>query len=147
MIWSWVILVGLSIGIVIWSVFAYRGNYDSFGASIVTAICIFIFGWILIGFTNDVNSKISKIENAEIVKTEYFILVICDDNSFKFNIKKDFDNISDTTTFYYLEGVNMYGGNASGCEEIFYYTYQDIMQKMDTIGIKNNKTKNLGKKL
>jgi len=147
MIWSWIILIALSIGIIVWISISYKENDNSFGASIVCAFLLLLLGWLMIGCLNDVDEKIVKSnDNLEIIKTKYFILIIDGEEIFNFNTKKDFENISDTTSFYYLKGVNMYGFEA-GYKKILYYTYEDIIQKMDTVKIVKNKVKNLGERL
>jgi len=147
MIWSWVILIALSLGILVWMALSYKEDDDSFGASIICAFLLILFGWLMVGCLNDIDDKTVKIDdNLELIKTKYFILVIDGEDVFKFDTKKDFENVSDTTSFYYLKGVNMYGCEA-GSEKIFYYTYEDIIQKMDTINVVENKVKNIGKKL
>lgn len=122
MIWSWVILSLLSIGIIVWMVISYLKDYDSFGISILCAFLLFLLGWLMIGGLNDIDEKIVKIDNVEIVETKYYLLIIDDENIFKFDTKKDFEYISDTTTFNYIKSVNMYGSVLSTNLKMFYYS-------------------------
>jgi len=147
MIWSWGILLTLSILILIWMIISYAEDDDSFGVSVLCAGLLILFGWLMVGCLNDIYDEVVVIDNVEIIETKYYVLVIDGENVFKFNTKKDFEYISDTNTFYYLNGVNMYGGEASTSLKMFYYTYEDTIQKMDTIGVKQNLIKNLGEKL
>ncbi len=61
-------------------------------------------------------------------------------------IRKKILIIYQTLQRSYNMGVNMYGFDVN-LDKIFYYTHQDTIQRMDTIGVKQNIIKNLGKKL
>jgi len=146
MIFSWIILIILSILVLIWVYYSFKNDDETFGGSIAVLVLIIILGWIIFGGFNSVNYDISKIDNVEIIKSNYFIIVAVDGKFYVFEKKKDFNYIKDTTTFYYKNGINMYGGY-SNTKELFYYSYQDTIIKIDTINIIYNKQENLGEKL
>jgi uncharacterized membrane protein (DUF485 family) len=64
----------------------------------ILLILILVFGWVMVGMIVS-ESKITK-ETATYQKYENEIKVNIKEKTFIFNSKVDFDNITDTTTFY-----------------------------------------------
>lgn len=150
MIAMWIILITLSIVVLVWFIVAsINGNEGSVGGSLLCAFLLGVFGWLILGNVITVGSEIQKIntEKINIVKTQNEILVtdISRDVYYIFNKKIDFDNITDTTTFYYDKGINMYGGISD--RDIFYYTFKENIQKMDSVIVVENKKMNIGEAL
>ena len=129
---------------------AYSANQDS--DCFANAIIFFIFGTLAMGWglmgsmisIDEIDSKI-KVEDVEIIRSVNFMLVSTNGDVYKFDKKVDFDRISDTTTFLLLDKNNLYGYSVG--TSIFYYSYNDSVQRDDKIITKNIKVKNKGKKL
>jgi ABC-type transport system involved in multi-copper enzyme maturation permease subunit len=93
---------------------------------IVMFVVVLLFGWIFLGIIipiNDVDVKISPIMAQS--EKEY-IITDSIDNEYVFDKQIDFNNISDTTTFYLNKSTNMYHFNAN-CT--LYYKLGDMIFK------------------
>lgn len=66
-----------------------------------------VIGWLCLGILNSRPVEIKS--EQKIVKTKNSINIIANGREFNFNKKIDFDNISDTTTFYLFQHKNIYG--------------------------------------
>ena len=97
----------------------YVNNGENFGTSLFIGCLVFSIGWILIGNGKTINKEIKEIDCVEVVKTEHYVLVINDGTIYKYEEQEDFDNISDSTQFYYHKGINMYGTHSFD-SDLFY---------------------------
>lgn len=82
----------------------------------IMLVLIVFFGWGALGIFVPINNNNKSIENNSIIKEQYIIIVkVIEENEendtleFIFDKKIDFDNITDTTTFYLEKEKNMYG--------------------------------------
>jgi len=119
--WMWFILIILSVLNIVWIFYQYVNNDDHFGTSLLMAVLLFLVGWVLIGSGKTVNEEIEKVDNIEIeiVKTKYYVLVIYDATIYKYEEQEDFNDVSDSTQFYYYKGINMYGTHSFD-SDLFY---------------------------
>ena len=122
-----IILIVITVINLLW-IFVEFNNYDTPTYSVVVLIFVALFGWLIFGNAYSVSYEIKKTKLIEMSKSENFIIVTDFDKYIIFDKKTDFDNITDTTTFYYYNGINMYGGVSS--RTIFYYKYT-----MDTLNM------------
>ncbi len=100
---------------------------DWLGAGIVSLILIVSIGWLFVGYIMSVREEISTID-VIISKSDKSIILESygSDDIFVFDKKVDFNNITDTTTFYTLKGVNIYNCNTDRLK-VFYYDESDII--------------------
>jgi hypothetical protein len=141
MIWLWIILITATILNIIWIISAGQDDIDEiFIPVIVLLLGVGLIGWVLVGNAITFNKQNVKLENLEIIKGSSFIIITdLNDNHYIFKKKIDFDNITDTTSFFTRQGKNIYGGTNTK-EDIFYYIYNDTVPNLDTITvIKKNK--------
>jgi hypothetical protein len=75
--------------------------------SIVSLICIFIFGWIIIGTSMDKVSIEVKQKPIEALKGKHIGVIVFDTHTF---MVKDYEleKITDKSTYYYKVGYNIY---------------------------------------
>lgn len=142
------ILITLTFFTLLWIFISFINDSDSFGLSLYSLFLVGIIGWGIIGNVIQVKNDIIEINtiNIETIKTSRSIMIINNELSeyYIFDKKSDFDNITDTTTFFYHRQLNMYNGTIG--EDILYYTYYDTINKLDTSIICNNIT-HLGKEI
>jgi hypothetical protein len=146
MILIWTILIIISALSLWWIVYSCLKNADNFVFSVGIGMVVLFVGWILVGYSISIEMSETKIKGVEVTKSRNFIIVTDNKKYYLFNKKVDFDNITDTTTFYINQGVNMYGIDCN-YKEVFYYSYQDTIQTLDSISIREMKIKTLGVKL
>jgi len=88
----------------------------------VLLVFIILIGWIAIGTSVTNNTKTTKIpfDNYQILKGEQSIILddFYSDMVYYFNKKVDFDNITDSTTFYCVQGFSLYGNKTD--TEMYY---------------------------
>jgi len=75
--------------------------------SIVSLICIFIFGWVIIGTSMDKVSIEVKQKPIEALKGKHIGVIVFDTHTF---MVKDYEleKITDKSTYYYKVGYNIY---------------------------------------
>lgn len=149
MIWLWIILIAATVLNIIWIINAAVNDVEEiFIPILVFLLGVGLIGWLILGHAITFNKRDVKIdkENFEIIKGNRFIIISdLDDKYFIFDKKVDFDQITDTTTFYSRVGETIYGGT-NVKQDIFYFVYNDTIQNMDTISV-IKKYKVEGKKL
>lgn len=144
MTWLWTILPILTVLNLIWLFWAIWDDDDSIGASVfVLLVIVGLVGWVGFGLIANAKFETKEFEYTEITKSKTFILITNHNDYVLFEDKFDMENITDTTTFYHDRGINMYGGTAEH-NEIFYYSYQDTIHKMDTSIVRYKKIKRIG---
>lgn len=147
-----IILIIATIANIVWVVWAFNkaGDGEVFTTSIMILIVVVgLIGWLILGITVETGTRISDVDNSyiEIVRTPQSMIVIDFDHNdyYNFDTKVDFDYISDSTTFYYDECLNMYNGVTE--RNLIYYTYFDTIVRADTIRVRELKIKREGKKI
>lgn len=114
---TFVSLVILNIGL-----FADKENVKNTG--IIMMVFVIVGGWLVFGFSADVKQITYKTSIKSMVKEDYQIKVSDTlDNTYSFTRKVDFDNITDTTTFYVLRNSNIYGFSR---EYKMFYKIKDV---------------------
>lgn len=115
-------LITISIVILLIGIFKNDENITFFGG--IAIFLIGLIGLLFVGVTVNMEKRISKVDGVFSKNTK---AIIIDDNNklYYFDKKIDFDNITDTTTFYLKLGYNMYY-TPTDYQKVYYKIEDDI---------------------
>jgi hypothetical protein len=106
-----IILTVLTVILIVLIIIGLSLNMDSLAASsIISLVVLGFFGWLVFGVSYTKETKIKHTEPCSITHTRRVVIVDDCVKIHTFEMKVDFDNITDSTKFYYEVDYNIYGG-------------------------------------
>jgi len=130
---NWLLALNCSLAVVGVLIFIYGliiGDDDWWGGALIGLILLFNLGFGMVGGLVNLEYKTTELD-VEMTRTHKSIILEDYGNSGKiyiFDKKVDFNYITDTTTFYFEQGYNMYNLESDG-KSVFYLDEKNIICK------------------